>query len=216
MTIGDERDNSSAFVDRLLAAMGSTAQAIVAKRADISTSVLGKYVHGSEPGLFKAARLAKALGVSLDWLATGAGQANGAIRGYVDVPIYDVRLAAGSASFAEGAKVLGHMPFDMALLRSIGRTDGDGLGVLEAEGDSMEPLIPDGARVLVDLKDTRLREAVFAFRVEDELRIKRLRRVLDGVEIISENPRYEPELLTGERLEQFALIGRVKIATSLI
>lgn len=212
MTGRDERDNSSAFADRLEAALGSVSQAIVAKRADVSTSVLSKYLQGAEPSLFRAARLAKALGVSLEWLATGDGEPNGAIRGYVDVPIRDVRLAAGAASFAEGARVIGHMPFDIELLRSIGRPDGDGLTVVEAEGDSMAPLIPDGARVLIDLKDTRMREAVFAFRVGDELRIKRLRRVIDGIEIISENPRYEAELLGGDRLDQFAIIGRARWA----
>lgn len=212
MTGRDDRDNSSAFADRLEAALGNVSQAIVAKRADVSTSVLSKYLQGAEPSLFRAARLAKALGVSLEWLATGDGEPNGAIRGYVDVPIRDVRLAAGAASFAEGARVIGHMPFDIELLRSIGRPEGDGLTVVEAEGDSMAPLIPDGARVLIDLKDTRMREAVFAFRVGDELRIKRLRRVIDGIEIISENPRYEAELLGGDRLDQFAIIGRARWA----
>lgn len=212
MTERGDRDSSSAFADRLHAAIGGVSQAIVAKRADVSTSVLSKYLQGAEPSLFRAGRLARALGVSLEWLATGDGEPNGAIRGYVDVPIRDVRLAAGAATFAEGARVVGHMPFDIELLRNIGRPDGDGLTVVEAEGDSMAPLIPDGARVLLDLKDTRMREAIFAFRVGDELRIKRLRRVIDGIEIISENPRYEAELLGGDRLDQFAIIGRARWA----
>ncbi len=73
----------------------------------------------------------------------------------------------------------------------------------------MYPTIPDGARVLLDLRDTRLREGIFGFRLDDELRIKRLRRVSEGVEILSDNPRYEPELLVGHDLERFAVIGRV-------
>lgn len=214
MSLEDDRDNSSAFRDRLEAALGRTSQAVVAKRADVSTSVLGKYLQGSEPGLFKAARLARALGINLEWLATGKGSPNAAVAGYVDVPVYDVRLAAGAASFSEGAQVIGHIPFDLELLRSLGRSDADGLAVFEGDGDSMVPTIPDGSRVLVDLKDTRLREGIFAFRFGDELRIKRLRRVVDGVEIISENPRYEPELLSGDRLDQFAIIGRAKLVTA--
>ena len=31
---------------------------------------------------------------------------------------------------------------------------------------------------------------------------------LDGVEVISDNPRYEPEVLEGQTLEQFAILGR--------
>jgi phage repressor protein C with HTH and peptisase S24 domain len=206
--MGDDRDISTGFADRLAAAMGREPQAVVAKRAQISTSVLSKYLQGSEPGLMKAARLARATGVSLQWLATGEGAPNAGAGGYVGIPIYDVRLAAGVASFSEAAQVIGEMPFDLDLLRQLGRATADGLGVLESSGDSMEPLIPDGARVLIDFKDTRLRERIFGFRFGDELRIKRLRRTLDGVEILSENPRYEPELLTGEQLEHFGIIGR--------
>jgi phage repressor protein C with HTH and peptisase S24 domain len=217
VTPAEERDISTGFAERLAAALGSTPQAVVAKRANVSTSVVHKYLHGgTEPGLLKAARLAAALGVNLRWLATGEGAPNAAIGGYAGVPIYDVRLAAGAASFADGARVIGEMPFDLELLRNLGRSSPEALGVVEAEGDSMEPLISDGARVLIDFRDTRLREGVFAFRVGDELRIKRLRRTVDGVEILSENARYEPEHLVGPQLERFAIIGRALWSGSVI
>lgn len=75
----------------------------------------------------------------------------------------------------------------------------------------MEPLISDGARVLADTTDTRLREGVFAFRMGDELRVKRLRRLgADAVEVISDNPRYDPETLSGEALDHFAILGRIR------
>lgn len=190
--------------------MGSTAQAVVAKRAQISTSAFSKLLQGAEPGLFKAARIAKATGVNLEWLATGIGNPNAARAGYVEVPILDVRLAAGAASLSDAAQQIGNMPFDMDLLRSLGRSSHAGLVVLTAEGDSMEPLIADGARVLADTSDTRLREGIFAFRIGDELRVKRLRRRgTDAVDVLSENPRYAPETLEGDLLDQFAILGRV-------
>lgn len=208
----DDEDaiNASAFVDRLRAAIGDTSQAVVAKRSRISSSALSKILQGSEPGLFKAARLAKATGVNLEWLAHGIGSANAAQAGFREVPILDVRLAAGHASLSDAAQQIGSMPFDNELLRSLGRTNEEGLVILTAEGDSMEPLIADGARVLADTRDTRLREGIFAFRIGDELRVKRLRRLgTDAVEVMSENPRYEPEVLTGEVMEHFAILGRV-------
>jgi len=215
MTEDDEGDIASAFVDRLRAAVSDTPQAVVAKRAGISTSTMSKLFQGSEPGLFKAARLAKVLGVNLDWLATGIGKPNAKGAGYVEVPILDVRLAAGAASLSDAAQQIGVMPIDMELLRSLGRSSAEGLVVLEAEGDSMEPIIADGARVLADTTDTRLREGIFAFRIGDELRVKRLRRLgADAVSIISENPRYEPETLSGEGLDHFAILGRVRWAAS--
>lgn len=217
MNLEDEdRGNLSAFVDRLHAAMGDTAQAVVAKRARISTSVMSRYLQGgAEPGLFKAARIAQALGVNLEWLAHGIGQPSAASGGHIAVPVLDVKLAAGTARITDRARRIGEMPFDRELLRSIGKSSGEGLAVLVAEGDSMEPLISDGARVLVDTLDDRLREGVFAFRIGDELRVKRLRRLgVDAVEVLSENPHYHAETLSGRVLGEFAILGRVLLTVS--
>lgn len=205
----NESTLANGFAERLHAAMSGTPQAVVAKRAGISVGALNKYLNGSEPGGFKAAKLAEVLKVDLRWLLTGAGSANAEAGGYVSVPIYDVRFAAGVAAFADAADKIGDMPFDLGLLRDLGRANAEGLAVFPVEGDSMTPLIADGARALVDLKSTRLREGVFAFRTGDELRIKRLRRLLDGIEIISENPAYQPELVTGDAADELTIIGRV-------
>lgn len=205
----EEQFAARGFADRLLHALGNQEKGVIARRSRIAPSTFTKYLSGaSEPGAFKAARLAESLGVSLTWLLTGKGLPNAEAAGYVGVPIYDVRLAAGAASFAEGARVIGEAPFDFGLLRQLGRASGEGLGVVDLDGDSMEPTIPDGARVLLDLRDNRLREGIFGFRQDDELRIKRLRRLGDGIEVISDNPRYAPEILQGHDLERFQLIGR--------
>lgn len=188
---------------------GRGGQAVLVKRTGIRPQQISLWWKGPRrPDVEEAATISQALGVDLLWLATGEGTMNAAAAGFTGVPIYDVRLAAGTASFAEGARTLGEMPFDIDLLRQLGRTNADDLGVLEADGDSMEPTIADGARVVIDFRDTRLREGVFAFRLGDELRIKRLRRMVDGVEILSDNARYQAEALVGVQLEDFAVIGR--------
>lgn len=205
------------FSERLQSALGRMEKGVAARRARIAPSTFTKYLTGTvEPGAFKVGRLAKVLGVSATWLLTGEGLPNAGAAGFVGVPIFDVRLAAGAASFADGAKVIGEAPFDYDLLRMLGRTTAEGLGIVEAEGDSMFPTIHDGARVLIDLRDTRLREGIFGFRFDDELRVKRLRRIGEGVEIISDNPRYEPERLEGHDLERFAIIGRVRWVSQLL
>ena len=201
-------DNFSERVAYAIQKLGGTRPA--SRQLGISTTQLDAYSSGrSEPSRVRLVRMAEAAEVDLLWFATGIGEPDAKGSGFVQVPILDVRLAAGSACFATGAVKIGHMPFDAELLRSIGRSTADGLVVTTSEGDSMWPLIADGARVLIDTKDNRLREGIFAFRIGDELRIKRLQRKgSDGVEILSENPRYEPELLTGSDLDHFAIIGR--------
>lgn len=203
------RDVTTGFDVRLREAIGPVSDAVIAKRADIPTSTLSRILKGQEPKLPEAVRLARATGANLVWLATGRGSPTAAAGGYVSVPIYDVRLAAGVASFADAAEQIGEMPFDLGLLRDLGRFNADGLAVLQGEGDSMWPTIQDGARVLVDLKNTRLREGIFAFRTGDELRVKRLRRLVDGIEIRSDNDRYPPETLHGDAADELTIIGSV-------
>jgi phage repressor protein C with HTH and peptisase S24 domain len=203
------RDGTTNFDVRLREAMGPMTQAVLAKRADVSTSKLSRILQGAEPSLQDAIRLARAVKADLIWLATGRGSPNAAAGGFVTVPIYDVRLAAGVASFSAAAEEIGEMPFDKGLLQDLGRATTDGLGVFMAEGDSMFPTIRDGGRVLADLRDTRLRDGVFAFRTGDDLRIKRLRRRVDGIEILSDNERYPAELVTGETADEITIIGRV-------
>lgn len=175
----------------------------------ISKSTLSRWSQpgGSEPGVSQVLTLAQAAKVSVDWLVTGRGSPDAAAAGHQSIPLYDVRLAAGVAKFSDAARVITDVPVDPMLLRELGRTSTEGLGFVLADGDSMFPTIPDGARVLLDLRDTRLREGIFGFRLGDELRVKRLRRLVDGLEIISDNNHYPVERLGAERLDDFQIIG---------
>lgn len=176
----------------------------------ISKSTLNRWTHPNGPDVPASGirALAEATQTSVDWIVTGRGSPNSEADGFQSVPLYDVRLAAGVAKISEAARVISRIPLDVDLLRQLGRPAVAGLAFVEAAGDSMEPTIPDGSRVLLDLTDTRLREGVFGFRFDDELRVKRLRRVAEGVEVISDNPRYQTERLEGEDLLRFAVIGR--------
>lgn len=82
--------------------------------------------------------------------------------------------------------------------------------MLEASGDSMEPSISNGDLLLVDEGDVRLSDGVFAFVLDEEARVKRFRKRIDGVTIISDNPIYPPEELASEALDRIKLIGRIR------
>lgn len=194
--------------------------AVFSDRAGISLSVLNKYLAAPEnlsPSVEVVVRICKATRSSMDWLISGVGETPDQNDGLVFIPIYDVKLAAGQGSFVSRERRIGDMPFDKALLTSLGFVDGKGLGVLTAEGDSMEPMISDGARVLIDFNDKRLREDVYAFRLGDSLRIKRLRPIgLAGIEAISANPVYAPEHFEGDILNHFEVIGRALWAGTIL
>lgn len=162
--------------------------------------------------------LAEHARVSIDWLVTGRGSPDASGAGFHAIPLYDVRLAAGVANFTDAAKVIAMVPIDADLLRQIGRSTAEGLGYATSDGDSMWPTIQDGSRVLLDLRDTRLREGIFGFRQGNNLRIKRLRQLGDDIEIRSDNERYPPEVISVSENDHdgFQIIGRAKIAETIL
>lgn len=83
---------------------------------------------------------------------------------------------------------------------------------LQIKGDSMEPKISDGDIVIVRQQDdAESGEIVIATVNGDEATCKRLRKYRDGIELISNNPSYEPMFFSNEEIEQkpVKIIGRV-------
>lgn len=68
-----ESDLTAGFVERLHSAIGDEPVAAFARRCGISESVIRHYFTGKKPTLDRFAAMAKAAGVSVDWLATGQG-----------------------------------------------------------------------------------------------------------------------------------------------
>lgn len=88
------------------------------------------------------------------------------------------------------------------------------------KGDSMEPTIPDGSVVVIDISDKRIRSgSIYAVKVDDELRLKRLHKLPGGVvRVESDNPapRYKAFEVGGETAKGFKVIGRaVNLTTDL-
>ena len=75
----------------------------------------------------------------------------------------------------------------------------------------MEPTLPEGAKVTLDLSNTSIQDGrVYGIRYGDELRIKRLYKRFDGGLIIrSDNSAKSPdEVLSPDQLEHVSVIGR--------
>lgn len=99
--------------------------------------------------------------------------------------------------------------FRADFLRRMGISVGNAV-VVEAEGTSNEPKIPDGAVVLINRGDKeRLNGDLFAFRVDGELLIKRLERI-EGVGILAtaENPNFKPKQVVYRNPPDFEVIGK--------
>lgn len=83
---------------------------------------------------------------------------------------------------------------------------------LQIHGDSMEPKISDGDVVIVRQQDdAESGDIVIATVNGDEATCKRIRKYRDGIELIANNPTYEPLFFSNEEIinKPVRIIGRV-------
>lgn len=90
------------------------------------------------------------------------------------------------------------------------------------DGDSMEPTIPDGASIVVDVSDREPRTkkaSVYAIYIDGEPRLKRLLKLPSGaVRVSSDNPRpeYAAFEIGPESRNELKIIGRVVFMQSVL
>lgn len=200
------------FGKRLAEAIEPEKVTAFARRADVPHNTVSKYVAGrgaGSPRLDIAARLARAANCTLEWLVWGVGDGPIGSESSVLIPRYAATLAAGSGQWNEGRQLVDYLPFTSDFLRErLNRSSAHGLVILEAKGDSMLPTIHDGELLLVDESDTRIVDGIFAFVLDGDARLKRFRKTIDGVTLISDNPAYDPEKVTGAAMKKLQIIGR--------
>ena len=126
--------------------------------------------------------------------------------GIWNLPVREVRPAAGSGADVFGEEVVGYVPFraDWLKERSIDPAQAD---IVQVSGPSMEPTLPDGCSILVDRNRRELQpKCIYVLRNEDGLVVKRVDRNRDGWWVISDNPAWLPVMLT----EETDIVGEVR------
>lgn len=231
----EKTDADHAFAERMEAIIldaGGAAQ--LARKADLSEGVIAKYRKlQSDPSRKRLEALAAAAKVRVEWLVTGKGpkssndvpsdlygqtknqKQGGATPSATDsimIPRFDARLSAGPGAFSQRAEVLDHIPFTPQFLRrKLGRGSIEGLVIVETAGDSMEPTISDGDLVMIDTHDTIPHDGLYALVVDNALFVKRLHKMVDGLEIGSDNrDLYRPTTLPRDRIDEVTVVGRVR------
>nr|WP_281726312.1 helix-turn-helix transcriptional regulator [Hafnia alvei] len=115
----------------------------------------------------------------------------------VEVPfLKDIEFACGNGSFCDEDYNGFKLRFSKATLRRVGaNTDGSGVLCFPARGNSMEPVIPNGATVAVDTDNKRIVDGeLYAINQDGLKRIKQLYRRPGGiVEIRSFNRDEHPD-----------------------
>lgn len=205
----------------------------MSKKTGIPVGTLNKYVAlRSSPSVLNAAKIASAVGLTIEELATGQMQVQNqhqdlgdqhqaqSMSGigigrsdFVAIPHYNVHAAAGNGIIAVDEEEQSEaIILTRTYLRKIGARP-ESCHIIFAKGQSMLPNIPDGAMMLIDLSKRRIIDrGVFVFRVHDEIKVKRALLRLDGrVDLASDNPMVggPPETYALDEVEIMAPVGRV-------
>lgn len=86
------------------------------------------------------------------------------------------------------------------------------LSAVRVIGDAMSPTLLDGDDVIVDELDASpaRRDGVYAIALEGGLRIRRMRRRIDGaLEVWADHPAHRPEVLPAGQAGHLRVVGRV-------
>lgn len=184
-------------------------QADLVEKTGISKGALSSYISGRYiPKRNNIYLISKALNVSESWLMGN------------DVPIEkksDIDLRKGITINVLG-RVAAGLPIEAIediidteeITADLART-GTFFG-LQIHGDSMEPRMCEGDVVIVRKQDdAESGEIVIATVNGSDATCKRLRKYRDGIELISNNPSYDPMFFSNEEIESkpVRIIGKV-------
>lgn len=179
----------------------------------VAKSTLHRFFNGADPGVDLIERFAATLGVSVDGLVFGA-QATGPI---VEVPVYDVEVAAGAGRVIE---TLGEPIFYWAFPKTWAEANlanVDKLKMFYVVGDSQEPELSRDDIVAVDTSATQVREGLYVVRHFDQLLVKRLQRTGDVINLLSRSDDYPPVPVSiAEVGHTFEVVGRAVWASKML
>lgn len=107
------------------------------------------------------------------------------------VNVYDVRVSAGGGSLVGDEHIKGRWPFNAEYLNNELGLENTRLAIVEVRGDSMEPTLSSGDRVMVNLSDRHVAQpGIFVLYDGDGTVIKRVEKIPGKpvLVLISDNP----------------------------
>jgi hypothetical protein len=169
-----------------------------AEIAGVTPEHLASYIGGrAKPPFELMSRLARAKGVSLDWIATGEGrpELGGALDGFAAIEIVETDSSSGHGSFPLGDEAREQVAFARAWLRSTIRVPEDRLRVVFNRGLANDPQIKDGEIMLVEIGLERVAADGFhVFKNDGMLMTKLVEIYVDGrVALKTVDPRNKPQ-----------------------
>lgn len=209
--------DSEMFASRLKESFAGESTNAFAKKCGVGESSLRSYLSGSFPSIDRAALIAQAAGVSLEWLITGQGNADVTASDsayeleneFALIPGYNIQVAAGTGIVPGYEQATRKLAFRHKWLKYRGLKEAD-LVLVFAKGDSMEPVISDNNTLMIDTGKQRLEDgSIYVIRNNEHLVVKRIQNTLKGFILISDNKEYERVEVSYNEADDLQVIGKV-------
>lgn len=160
--------------------------------------------------------ISQAYNVNPDWLLNGTGEMfigenrQQEVSDIISIPYYpEVSAAAGSGALVYDENTVKHLQISSAIINI---STGDNVCLINATGNSMQPVIDDRDLLLVDLSQKLITdEGIYVIRLDTTLVVKRVQKILNGIILISDNPQYPPREISADNFNEndAAVIGKV-------
>jgi len=180
----------------------------LAKKLNTSSVSVGRYEkEDSRLNLPLLRRLAEILDCSISEIAGGESDRT---NGVVGIPEYDVRASAGGGFFVDEETRKTTWPFSRHYLQEL-RLSTSSLVIVEVQGDSMEPTLRSGDRVMIDTSDRNpAQPGIFCLWDSDRTVVKRVEKVPASdpvlLRLMSDNPMHSAYEVAAELVN---VIGRL-------
>lgn len=214
------RKNSIA---RLIREKGLT-QDDVAKLIGVTRQAVQQWASGKTLRQENLSKLAEILNTSIDQLLAEDGVSVVPYRapvddipeeGWVRVPVYAIEGSCHDGvceNQSNSLDVVRSIEFRESFLRSLPGVIGSRIfHIVTADGDSMEPTIPNRSLCIVDgSQSTIRRDGIFVLQASGQIFIKRVQRNLDATfTLLSDNSAYRPMRLDPTTMESVRVVGCV-------
>ena len=195
---------------RMLAREAGTQDQLVAQTG-ISKATLQRILKGSDPGLQRLARLAEAVGSSVEAILDGKES-----DPLTMVDVFDLEVAAGFGRNPLEESPVGKWPLPTDWVsEKVG--ENPSLMIVKVSGDSQEPELRDGDTLVVDRNQKRLRAGMHVIRLDETLLVKRIQPEGRKVRLVSANKVYDDivvDILS--EADRFEVIGRAVAAIKVL
>lgn len=123
------------------------------------------------------------------------------------IPLLSARVSAGGGEDNYEVEVVGNLPISPDYFKL--KPNLKKLKALHVIGDSMIPTLNNDDIIVIQEGIEFNSDGVYVIRICNELRVKRLIRRMDGIEIKSDNPTYGLEFVKNDDIKGFSIIGKV-------